>query len=105
MPTGPIQIPIGSIGYRSREATSMADVNRYRSLDMRYFFHAVGTKCIHEDENGEEFDNDEDAAAYGAVIANELSDGGILSMMYILVVDEEDKEVSRSPISSCKSIH
>lgn len=78
----------------------MADVNRYRSLDMRYFFHAVGTKCIHEDENGEEFDNDEDAAAYGAVIANELSDGGILNMMYILVVDEEDKEVSRSPIKA-----
>jgi hypothetical protein len=66
---------------------------------MRYFFHAVGTKFINEDENGEEFDNCEDAIEYGATIAKELSEDSTLKMKYILIVDEEKREIVRSPIA------
>ena len=72
---------------------------------MRYFFHAVGTKCAYKDESGEEFDNDDDAVEYGATIAKELSDDSTLNMTCILVVDEEEKEISRSPIAQNPPFH
>jgi hypothetical protein len=72
---------------------------------MRYFFHAVGTKCIHEDENGEEFANDEDAIEYGATIAKELSDDSTLDLKYMLVVDEEEREISCSLIAQRPPFH
>jgi hypothetical protein len=63
---------------------------------MRYFFHAIGTKFINEDENGEEFNNDEDAIEKGAIIAKELSEDSTLDIKYIVVVDEEKREIARS---------
>jgi hypothetical protein len=72
---------------------------------MRYFFHAVGTKCAYKDENGEEFGNDDDAIEYGATIAKELSDDSTLNMTCILVVDEEEREIFCSPITKNPPFH
>jgi hypothetical protein len=41
----------------------------------------------------------------GATIAKELSDNSILNMKYILVVDEEEREISRSPIAQNPPFH
>jgi len=71
---------------------------------MRYFFHAVGTKRAYKDESGEEFDNNDDAIEYGATIAKELSDDSTLHMKYILVVDEEEREISCSLIAQKSAI-
>jgi hypothetical protein len=64
-----------------------------------YFFHVIGADGAFRDEEGRSFRALEDAMAYAAVIAGELSgDGENYQGFAVCVADEQGREVARVPI-------
>jgi hypothetical protein len=71
-----------------------------REPKLRYLFHAVSETGYYDDREGTNFDTDEDAVAYGAVIAQELAIDSSLQGFSILVVNDLGKIVGRVPIEA-----
>ena len=65
----------------------------------RYFFHVIGVDGAFRDEEGRSFPALQDAMAYAAVIAGELSgESENYQGFAVCVADEQGREVARVPI-------
>lgn len=66
---------------------------------LRYFFHVQNGR-LYKDEIGQDFSSVEDVRSCAAVIARELARDGRQNMgIAVLVIDENENEVARVPIS------
>jgi hypothetical protein len=66
----------------------------------RYFFHVIGADSAFTDEQGRSFATLQDAKAYAAVIAGDLSRKGENYQGFVVcVADEHGREVARVPIA------
>jgi hypothetical protein len=66
---------------------------------MRYFFHVVGDGSSYNDDDGMEFPTNEDAAARGAALAQEMAYDGSLDGFWISITNALGDEIGRIPIA------